>query len=45
MEMGGPLHLRRLMNRTDVNHHHSGGELGFQGSEEVERRFQKMLRK
>lgn len=34
MEMGRPLGLRTLMNRADVGHHHPGGEMGFQGSEE-----------
>lgn len=31
------MEVGKLMNRTDGNRQHPGGELGFQGSEEVGR--------
>lgn len=39
MEMGRPLELRRLMNRTNMDCHSPGGELNFQGCGNGERKF------
>lgn len=33
------MELRRLMNRTDVDHHSPGGELSFRGCGKGERKF------